>query len=81
MQLHYCEVTRMTIEFAGDDLELVERACRALAERARHDAEAVPGTPVEYIHKTTQSRFLRMAERIKIARSQSETPPPIRPQA
>ena len=73
MQPHYRGLMRMTIEFAGDDLELVERACRALAERARQDAEAVPGTPVEYIHKTTQSRFLRMAERIRIARGQTET--------
>ena len=37
-------VQRVTIAFEGEDLELVEQACRELAERARRDAEAVKGT-------------------------------------
>jgi len=40
---HYRLVPRMTIEFEGDDLELVERACRNLAEMARRDAEGCKG--------------------------------------
>ena len=58
----------MTIAFEGDDLELVERACRALAERARHDAESVKGSEFEQIHQGTQRRFLGIAERLKVAR-------------
>ena len=69
MQLHYRDVKRVTIAFEGEDLELVEGACRELAERARRDAEAVKGTSVEPIHKSTQARFLGMAARLKIARS------------
>jgi ribosomal protein S10 len=69
MQLHYDAVQRVTIAFEGQDLELVEQACRQLAERARRDAEAVRGTSVEPIHKNAQQRFLGMAERLKIARS------------
>jgi len=41
----------MTMEFEGTELELVERACRALAERARRDAEPAKGMSVERIHK------------------------------
>jgi hypothetical protein len=59
---------RVTIAFEGEDLELVEQACRELAERARRDAEAGKGTPVEPIYKSAQARFLGMAERLKIAR-------------
>jgi hypothetical protein len=58
----------VTIEFAGEDLELVEQACRELAERARRDAEVVKGTSVEPAHKYAQRRFLGMAERLKVAR-------------
>jgi len=65
---HYGRVQRVTIAFEGEDLELVEQACRELAERARRDAEAVKGTSVEPIHKSTQARFLGMAERLKVAR-------------
>jgi hypothetical protein len=66
----------MTIEFEGRELEIVERACRSLAERARRDAEGAKGTSVEKIHKETQAHFLRVAERIKAARSRSDPEPP-----
>ena len=66
--MHYASMERVTIAFEGEDLELVEQACRELAERARREAEAVKGTPVEPIHKNAQARFLGMAERLKIAR-------------
>jgi len=36
---HYREVKRVTISFEGADLEFVERACRALAERARRELD------------------------------------------
>jgi hypothetical protein len=49
----------------NEELELFERAARALAERARRDAEGAKGTSVERIHGRTQAGFLRMAERIK----------------
>jgi dihydroneopterin aldolase len=68
MQLHYRVVQRVTIAFEGEDLELVEQACRELAERARREAEAVKGTSIEPIHNSTEARFLGMAERLKIAR-------------
>jgi hypothetical protein len=61
-------VQRVTIAFEGEDLELVEQACRELAERARRNAEAVKGTSVERVHKSAQARFLGMAERLKVAR-------------
>ena len=67
MQLHYRAVQRITIAFEGEDLELVEQACRELAERARRDADALKGTSVERIHESAQARFLGMAERLKIA--------------
>jgi len=71
-------MTRVTIAFEGDDLELVERACRALAECARRDAESVKGSAFEQVHQGTQRRFLGMAERLKVARRlpDPETPPP-----
>jgi len=72
-------VTRVTIAFEGDDLELVEQACRALAERAGRDAESVKGSPFEQIHKATQSRFLGMAERLKVARRLPDPEPPPSP--
>jgi hypothetical protein len=68
MRLHYRAVQRVTIAFEGEDLELVEQACRELAERARRDAESVKGTSGEPIHKTAEARFLGMAERLKTAR-------------
>ena len=69
MQLHYRVMQNVTIEFAGEDLELVEQACRELAERARREAEVVKGTPVEPAHNYAQRRFLGMAERLKVART------------
>jgi hypothetical protein len=68
MQLHYGGMQRVTIAFEGEDLELVEQACRELAERARRDAEEVKGTAVEPVHKSVQARFLGMAERLRVAR-------------
>lgn len=67
-QPQYGVVQRVTIAFEGEDLELVEQACRELAERARREAEAVKGTSVEPVHKSAQARFLGMAERLKVAR-------------
>ena len=61
-------MTRVTIAFEGDDLELVEQACRALAERASRDAASAKGSVFEQIHKSAQRRFLGMAERLKVAR-------------
>jgi ribosomal protein S10 len=68
MRLHYRLMQRVTIAFEGEDLELVEQACRELAERARREAEAGKGTSAEPIHKSAHERFLGMAERLKIAR-------------
>ena len=67
----------MTITFEAEDLELVERACRNLAEMARRDAEGCRGNSVERIHRKTQARWLRMADRIKVARltPEPELPP------
>ena len=59
---------RITIAFEGDELALVERACRALAERARRDAELSEGRAFEHIHKRAHRRLLGMAERLKVAR-------------
>jgi len=69
---------RVTIAFEGADLELVERACRALAECARRDAESAKGGEFEQIHQSTHRRFLGMAERLKVARRlpDPERPPP-----
>jgi hypothetical protein len=71
-------MARVTIAFEGDDLELVERACRALAETAGRDAESVKGSSFEQIHQLTQRRFLGMAERLKVARRLPDpnAPPP-----
>jgi hypothetical protein len=63
----------VTIEFAGEDLELVEQACRELAERARREADVVKGTPVEPANKYAQRRFLGMAERLRVARDPEPT--------
>jgi hypothetical protein len=70
----------MTIDFEGNDLELIERACRNLAEMARRDAEGCKGNSVEQIHKRTQARWLRMAEKIRAARlTPDPTPDNLRP--
>jgi len=66
----------VTIAFEGEDVELVEQACRALAERAGRDAESVKGSAFEQIHKGTQKRFLGMAERLKVARRLPDPEPP-----
>jgi len=68
MPLHDRVVQRVTIAFEGEDLELVEQACRELAERARREAEALKGTSGEPVQKNAQARFLGMAERLKTAR-------------
>jgi len=74
--MHHSDMTRVTIAFEGDDLELVERACRTLAECAGRDAELVRGSEFEQIHKGTQRRCLGMAERLKIARRLPDLGPP-----
>jgi hypothetical protein len=61
-------VPRVTITFENEDLELVERSCRALAERARRDAEGCKGNFVERLHRSAQAQWLRLADRIKAAR-------------
>src|SRR5215471_3528935 len=66
--VHYSEMTRVTIAFEADDLELIEHACRVLAEYAGREGESVKGSEFEQIHKRTQRRCLGMAERFKIAR-------------
>jgi hypothetical protein len=54
------------MSYEGDEeLELIERACRAVAARARRKAERLEGTPNEQVYRSTQARFLRIAERIK----------------
>jgi|KBSMisStandDraft_5_1062788.scaffolds.fasta_scaffold54998_4 hypothetical protein len=73
---HYREVKRVTISFEGADLEFVERACRALAERARREAESAKGSTFEQIHQGTQRRFLGMAERLTAARRLPDREPP-----
>jgi cell division GTPase FtsZ len=78
MHRHYRAMQNVTIEFAGEDLELVEQACRELAERARRDAEVVKGTSVEPAHQYAQRRFLGMAERLKVARTPDPRPSNLR---
>jgi hypothetical protein len=51
------------------DVEILERAARALEERARIDAEGTKGTSIEEIHRESQAQYLRFADRIKAVRS------------
>jgi hypothetical protein len=74
--MQHAEVPRMTITFEAEELELVERACRNLAEMAHRDADGCRGNSVEQIHRHTQARWLRMADRIKAARLTPEPEPP-----
>ena len=67
----------MTIE--DKELELVERACRSLAEIARRDAEAAKATTVERIHLEARAELLRIAERISAARREPDPPANVRP--
>jgi hypothetical protein len=39
------------VEVSDYDLELIERACRSLADIHRRDAEVAKGTSVEAIHR------------------------------
>ena len=55
------------IEFADEDLELVEQACNELADRAHLEAELAKGTPVERVHNYAEWRFLGIAQRLKVA--------------
>jgi aminoglycoside phosphotransferase (APT) family kinase protein len=59
------------------DLEMLERAARALAELARIDAEGARGNTIEKIHRESQARYLRFADRIRAVRSRldPEVPP------
>ena len=57
-------------------LEIRERAARALAERARIDAENVRGTTVERIHREVQAQHLGFADRIKAVRNRPTPEPP-----
>jgi hypothetical protein len=71
------EVPRLRVVFEDEgDLQFLERAARALAEQARIDAENVRGTTVEKIHRETQARYLRFADRIKAVRSRPAPEPP-----
>jgi hypothetical protein len=51
------------------DVEILERAARALEERARIDTEGTKGTSIEEIHRESQAQYLRFADRIKAVRS------------
>jgi len=73
---HHGELTRVTIALEGEDLELLEQACREFAEHARRDAEALKGTSVESFHKRRQARSLGMAELLETARRSTEPEPP-----
>ena len=48
----------MTVTFREDELELLERAARVLAEHARRDADNVKGTTVEALHRSEAARFV-----------------------
>ena len=64
--MHYRQMKRV-LEFADEDLELVEQACNELADRARREAELARGTPVERVHNYAERRFLGIAKRLKVA--------------
>jgi hypothetical protein len=66
----------VAVTLENDELELFERAARALAERARRDAEGCAGNSVAQLHRTEQARFLRFAERLRAARSRPDPEPP-----
>ena len=66
---------RITFEKGDEDLELFEQAARALAERARRDAEGCKGNSIEQIHRRSEARFLRFADRIKAVRSRPDPEP------
>jgi predicted glycoside hydrolase/deacetylase ChbG (UPF0249 family) len=62
------------------DVEILERAARALEERALIDAEGTKGTSIEEIHRESQAQYLRFADRIKAVRSRpTPEPPNVRP--
>ena len=67
---------RITFEKGDEDLELFEQAARALAERARRDAEGCKGNSIEQIHRRSEARFLRFADRIRAVRSRPDPEPP-----
>jgi hypothetical protein len=72
----YCEVPQVTLTFEEQELELVERTFRVIAERARRDAERAKGTTVERLHREAREKCLRIAERIKAARGKPDPEPP-----
>jgi hypothetical protein len=55
---------------------MLERTARALAEFARRDAENARGTSVEKIHRETEARYLRFADRIRAVRNWPAAPEP-----
>ena len=74
---HYRGVPRARVVFEDEsDLEILERAARAFAERARIDAEGTKGTSIEQIHREAQAQYLRFADRIKAVRGQPTPEPP-----
>jgi hypothetical protein len=73
---HHGDAMRVTLAFEREDLELLEQACRELAEHARRDAEAVKGTSVESVHTGRHARVLGMAELLETARRSAEPEPP-----
>ena len=66
----------MTITLKPDELELFERAARALADRARREAENAKGASIEQMHRRSEVRFVRFADRLKAAQLTSEPKPP-----
>jgi len=53
------------LDLSDEELELVEQACRSLADRYRRDAEAAAGSSVQAIHLQSQAKLERMAERVR----------------
>jgi hypothetical protein len=55
---------------------MLERVARVCAEQARRDAEGARGTSVEKLHRETQARYLRFADRVRAVRNRPAPEPP-----
>lgn len=69
-------VARATITLENEQLKLLERVCRLLAERARRDAEGARGTTMERIQRDAQAAFEQLADRLNAARAEPDPDPP-----
>jgi hypothetical protein len=70
-------VSSISVDVTTKDLELIEQACRALADRYRRDADAHIRYSLRDVARRSQEKFLRLAERVEAARKGS--PSNVRP--